>query len=137
MPQCGHSGGGGGGWRHPAAGGRLRVFFPVEEEATPDTERDGQDTDIQRFHRGVRAVLPSRLEAVETVFAMTVHKSQGSEFRHVLFVLPEGANPILTRELVYTGITRAKSRVTLAGTRRETLEGAIERRVVRASGLVL
>ena len=68
---------------------------------------------------------------------MTVHKSQGSEFRHVLFVLPEGANPILTRELVYTGITRAKSRVTLAGTRRETLEGAIERRVVRASGLVL
>ncbi|TCJ24902.1 exodeoxyribonuclease V subunit alpha [Halomonas sp. GDM18] len=121
----------------PAAGGRLRVFFPVEEEATSDTERDGQDTDIQRFHRGVRAVLPSRLEAVETVFAMTVHKSQGSEFRHVLFVLPEGANPILTRELVYTGITRAKSRVTLAGTRRETLEGAIERRVVRASGLVL
>ncbi|MCO7232631.1 MULTISPECIES: exodeoxyribonuclease V subunit alpha [unclassified Cobetia] len=121
----------------PAAGGRLRVFFPVEEEATPDTERDGQDTDIQRFHRGVRAVLPSRLEAVETVFAMTVHKSQGSEFRHVVFVLPEGANPILTRELVYTGITRAKSRVTLAGTRRETLEGAIERRVVRASGLVL
>ena len=121
----------------PAAGGRLRVFFPVEEEATPDTERDEQDTDIQRFHRGVRAVLPSRLEAVETVFAMTVHKSQGSEFRHVLFVLPEGANPILTRELVYTGITRAKSRVTLAGTRRETLEGAIERRVVRASGLVL
>ncbi|WP_303594329.1 exodeoxyribonuclease V subunit alpha [Cobetia amphilecti] len=121
----------------PAAGGRLRVFFPVEEEATSDAERDGQDTDIQRFHRGVRAVLPSRLEAVETVFAMTVHKSQGSEFRHVLFVLPEGANPILTRELVYTGITRAKSRVTLAGTRRETLEGAIERRVVRASGLVL
>ncbi|MGY3726167.1 MULTISPECIES: exodeoxyribonuclease V subunit alpha [Cobetia] len=121
----------------PAAGGRLRVFFPVEEEVSSDAERDGQDTEIQRFHRGVRAVLPSRLEAVETVFAMTVHKSQGSEFRHVVFVLPEGANPILTRELVYTGITRAKSRVTLAGTRRETLEGAIERRVVRASGLVL
>ncbi|AOM02294.1 MULTISPECIES: exodeoxyribonuclease V subunit alpha [Cobetia] len=121
----------------PAAGGRLRVFFPVEEEVSSDAERDGQDTEIQRFHRGVRTVLPSRLEAVETVFAMTVHKSQGSEFRHVVFVLPEGANPILTRELVYTGITRAKSRVTLAGTRRETLEGAIERRVVRASGLVL
>lgn len=117
----------------PAAGGRLRVFFPIEEE----TAGEASALEVPSFHRGVRAVLPSRLEAVETVFAMTVHKSQGSEFRHVLFVLPEGANPILTRELVYTGITRAKSRVTLAGTRRETLEGAIERRVVRASGLVL
>lgn len=125
----------------PAAGGRLRVFFPIEEEADDLLPSGAQGeisaVDKTAFHRGTRAVLPSRLESVETVFAMTVHKSQGSEFRHVLFVLPEGANPILTRELVYTGITRAKSRVTLAGTRRETLEGAIERRVVRASGLVL
>jgi len=63
---------------------------------------------------GIRWVPPSRLPAVETVFAMTVHKSQGSEFDHVALVLPEHPSPVLTRELVYTAITRAKQRFTLA-----------------------
>jgi exodeoxyribonuclease V alpha subunit len=61
----------------------------------------------QRRQRGIRWVLPSRLQAVETVFAMTVHKSQGSEFAHAALVLPDRMQPVLTRELVYTGITRA------------------------------
>lgn len=88
--------------------------------------------------RTVKWVLPSRLQAVETVFAMTVHKSQGSEFAHPVLVLPPRLNPILTRELVYTGITRARDRLTLASTARDdkVLIQAIERRVFRASGLM-
>lgn len=87
----------------------------------------------------VRWVLPARLSSVETVFAMTVHKSQGSEFEHTALVLPDQPSPVLTRELVYTGITRAKQWFTLVGNARAragVLEGAIARRVLRASGLV-
>ncbi len=83
---------------------------------------------------GIRWVLPSRLRAVETVFAMTVHKSQGSEFAHAALLLPERMSPVLTRELVYTGITRAKHWFTLASTQ-EVLQAAIARRVDRVGGL--
>ncbi|NMG00389.2 exodeoxyribonuclease V subunit alpha [Aromatoleum toluolicum] len=98
----------------------LRVAFPAG---------DGSD--------GVRWVLPSRLQAVDTVFAMTVHKSQGSEFTHAALVLPDTLNPVLTRELVYTGITRARQWLTLAtaGSDR-VLDEAVGRRVLRASGLM-
>ncbi len=83
----------------------------------------------------IKWVLPSRLQAVETVYALTVHKSQGSEFTHVAMVLPDTLNPVLTRELIYTGITRAKSFFTLvkAG---NVMEQAVERRVQRLSGLM-
>ncbi|MFR0693635.1 exodeoxyribonuclease V subunit alpha [Enterobacterales bacterium AE_CKDN230030158-1A_HGKHYDSX7] len=86
----------------------------------------------------IRWILPSRLQAVETVFAMTVHKSQGSEFTHAALLLPDSLNPILTRELVYTGITRARKWFTLASAGRgwQVLEAATERRVQRASGLL-
>nr|WP_145549579.1 exodeoxyribonuclease V subunit alpha [Variovorax boronicumulans] len=87
----------------------------------------------------VRWVLPARLQAVETVFAMTVHKSQGSEFEHAALVLPDQGSPVLTRELVYTGITRAKRWFTLVGSARAhgaVLNEAIGRRVLRASGLM-
>jgi exodeoxyribonuclease V alpha subunit len=62
----------------------------------------------------IRWILPSRLPEVETVFAMTVHKSQGSEFGHAALLLPQEASRVLTRELVYTGITRARRWFTLA-----------------------
>jgi exodeoxyribonuclease V alpha subunit len=67
---------------------------------------------------GVRFVLPSRLNDVETVYAMTVHKSQGSEFAHTALILPEALNPVLTKELIYTGITRAKNWFSLIEPRR-------------------
>ncbi|WP_255989231.1 exodeoxyribonuclease V subunit alpha [Chitinolyticbacter albus] len=81
-------------------------------------------------------VLPSRLTDIETVFAMTVHKSQGSEFAHTALVLPATASPIVTKELVYTGITRASRDFTLIEARAGVLEEAIARRVQRASGLL-
>lgn len=98
----------------------LRVAFPAG---------DG--------HGGIRWVLPSRLRAVETVFAMTVHKSQGSEFAHAALVLPERLSPVLTRELVYTGITRARQWFTLvpAPGGVDVLRAAVQRRVERVSGL--
>ncbi|MDR5891182.1 exodeoxyribonuclease V subunit alpha [Halomonas mongoliensis] len=83
----------------------------------------------------IKWVLPSRLQAVETVFAMTVHKSQGSEFTHTALLLPDAPNPILTRELVYTGITRARHWLTLVETGRGQLLDAVDRRVMRVSGL--
>ncbi len=114
--------------------------------ALPDTAAPGEST----AHRGpalrvafpagdgsgrIKWVLPSRLQAVETVYAMTVHKSQGSEFTHTALLLPDAPNPILTRELVYTGITRARHWLTLIETGRGQLLDAVERRVMRVSGL--
>ncbi|XQU07838.1 exodeoxyribonuclease V subunit alpha [Halomonas sp. LY9] len=96
----------------------LRVAFP-----TSDTDKP------------IRWVLPSRLHAVETVFAMTVHKSQGSEFLHTALLLPPTLNPILTRELVYTGITRAREWLTVVEAKRGVLNEAVVREVVRVSGV--
>jgi exodeoxyribonuclease V alpha subunit len=85
----------------------------------------------------IKWVLPSRLQAVETVYALTVHKSQGSEFDHAAVVLPERISPILTRELLYTGITRARAFLTLLSPGGDgVLEQGIARQVRRASGLL-
>lgn len=100
----------------PGPDGVLRVAFPAV---------DG----------GVRWVMPSRLDSVETVFAMTVHKSQGSEFAHVLLVIPALESPVLTRELVYTGLTRAKKRLTLWAPQLGVLWNGCARRVLRSGGL--
>jgi len=81
-----------------------------------------------------RAVGLSRLPAWQTSYAITVHKSQGSEFAEVLLILPQEDAPVLSRELLYTGITRAKNTLTLA-CRREVLLRVVQRRVVRHSGL--
>ncbi|GKW23161.1 RecBCD enzyme subunit RecD [Pectobacterium carotovorum subsp. carotovorum] len=74
--------------------GELRVFFPLPNGETKD-------------------VTPSRLPPHDTAYAMTVHKSQGSEFDHTALVLPNHYLPVLTRELVYTAITRARQRLSL------------------------
>jgi exodeoxyribonuclease V alpha subunit len=96
----------------------LRVAFPTSDAENP-----------------IHWVLPSRLHAVETVFAMTVHKSQGSEFQHTALLLPQTPNPILTRELVYTGITRARDWLTLIEAKRGILNDAVAREVMRVSGM--
>lgn len=86
---------------------------------------------------GVRWVLPSRLDAVETVFAMTVHKSQGSEFDQVALVLPDRMTPVLTRELLYTGITRAKTQLTLVVPQAGVLRQAVAAKILRSGGLTM
>jgi exodeoxyribonuclease V alpha subunit len=102
------------------SGKAIRVAFP---------RNDGSG--------GLRFILPSRLSAVETVFAMTVHKSQGSEFAHTALVLPEAISPVLTKELIYTGITRARNWFSLIESRPGVFEEAVSRRVRRLSGLML
>jgi exodeoxyribonuclease V alpha subunit len=83
----------------------------------------------------VRSVLATRLRHVETAYAMTVHKSQGSEFAHTVLALPKEGGAVLARELVYTGITRASKRFTLTTPAPGVLGEAILRRTHRASGL--
>ncbi|OEF09095.1 exodeoxyribonuclease V subunit alpha [Vibrio genomosp. F10] len=95
---------------------RLKVFFELP---------DGS----------VKSVLPSRVPSHETAFAMTVHKSQGSEFALTLMILPPDFTPVLTRELIYTGITRAKSRLVLF-CNMSVLKRGIRVKTERASGLV-
>ncbi|MBL4848703.1 MAG: exodeoxyribonuclease V subunit alpha [Planctomycetes bacterium] len=100
----------------PGDASRLRVHFLAP---------DGQST---------REFSPAQLPDHQTVFGMTIHKSQGSEFAEVIVSLPERSSLILTRELVYTGITRAKKKVWVLGDA-TVLAEAIERQVHRASGL--
>ena len=99
----------------PGAQGGLRVWF-----------LDGA---------ALRSVSVMRLAHAETAFAMTVHKSQGSEFEHTALVLPPGGGELLTRELVYTGLTRSRARFTLVEAEAGLLEAAVARPSVRASGL--
>ena len=101
--------------RDPSRPASLRVYF-MEGEA-------------------VRSVLATRLRHVETAYAMTVHKSQGSEFKHTVLVLPKDGGAFLTRELIYTGITRARDFFTLIAPTQAVLQDAILRRTQRASGL--
>ncbi|MDP1539433.1 MAG: exodeoxyribonuclease V subunit alpha [Moraxellaceae bacterium] len=98
-------------------GKRLRVAFPSND--APDQ---------------LRWLLPSRLPPHQTVFAMTVHKSQGSEFDQVAFVMPDYDVPVLTRELVYTAVTRPKQRLLLC-VYSPVWELAINRNTMRTSGL--
>ncbi|GAA3621204.1 exodeoxyribonuclease V subunit alpha [Microlunatus ginsengisoli] len=79
-------------------------------------------------------VAPVRLDGVQTVHAMTVHRAQGSQFECVSFVVPPADSPLLTRELFYTAVTRATARVQIFGTA-EAIERAVLRRAGRASGL--
>ncbi len=83
---------------------------------------------------GLLEVSPTRLAAVETVHAMTVHKAQGSQFDALAVLLPDPSSPVLTRELLYTAITRARRRLIVAGTE-AAVRAAVGRPVARASGL--
>jgi exodeoxyribonuclease V alpha subunit len=82
-----------------------------------------------------RWIAPARLPGCETVFAVTVHKSQGSEFAQVALQLPDQLSPVLCRELIYTAITRARDGFFLAGSA-EVFRAAVSRRLSRHSGLV-
>ncbi|GGE77923.1 exodeoxyribonuclease V subunit alpha [Massilia psychrophila] len=99
----------------PARPDSLRVYFLEGDE--------------------VRSVLATRLRHVETAYAMTVHKSQGSEFAHTVLVLPKAGGAMLARELVYTGITRASRQFTLVSPASAVLAEAVKRKTQRASGL--
>jgi len=94
--------------------GKLRVAFPSDDPLAAAK---------------IRWLSPLRLPDAETAFAITVHKSQGSEFNHVVLALPETKSPVLTRELIYTGITRAKENFTLLESREGVFDQAVKARM--------
>ena len=98
--------------------------------------QSGPDRVSACFERGGELLefTPTRLGAIETVFAMTIHKSQGSQFDTTVVLLPAPTSRILTRELLYTAATRARRRLILVGAE-ETIRFAVARPVARASGL--
>jgi len=113
----------------------LRLFNGDVGLALPDPESGGNTMVFFSEAGGItRKLHPLRLPEHETVYAMTVHKSQGSEFNTVLMVLPDRLSPVLTRELIYTGITRARETVTVSGVE-SVFRSAVKRRIERASGL--
>ena len=77
---------------------------------------------------------PTRLAAIDTVFAMTIHQSQGSQYETAAVLLPDPSSRVLTRELLYTAVTRARRELVLAGTE-AAVRAAVERPIARASGL--
>jgi exodeoxyribonuclease V alpha subunit len=99
----------------PDSDGTLRVWF------------QGEGVALRHFR-------PQRLPEHQTVFAMTVHKSQGSEFERVLLVLPDKDAPVLSRELIYTGCSRARQQLIMIACE-DVLDQAVSRRIQRASGL--
>lgn len=117
---------------------RLKVFFP---------QKDGS-LKQDKLYGSIRVISPERLGDYESGFAMTIHKSQGSEYSYVCMVLCATYNPVLTKELIYTGLTRAKSKdisdgdktVTVGGkvsiiTDKELFKECVVKRVHRESGL--
>lgn len=103
----------------PQDEGKLKAWFPP---LTKDNK-----TDFRPFS-------PSRLPENETAYAITVHKSQGNEFNSVMLLLPDKDTPLLTRELLYTGITRAREKVILYG-KEDIFKAAVNRGIERRSGL--
>ena len=102
------------------------------------TAPDSKSKELVVYFQGVdgepRGFHPNRLPEHETAYAMTVHKSQGSEFDTVLLILPNRDSPVLTRELLYTGITRARKNISIWGTE-GIIKTTISRKIERTSGL--
>jgi len=113
--------------------GDVGVVVPAGESgAAPPTGR--RKDAVFALGDEVIRVPVTRLEEVATVHALTIHRSQGSEYGHAIVVLPEARSPLLTRELLYTGITRAAKQVTVIGAE-DVIRKAIERPIRRATGL--
>ncbi|MGM0588034.1 MAG: exodeoxyribonuclease V subunit alpha [Bacteroidota bacterium] len=102
------------------------------------TVRDTQEPEKLRIAfntpEGIRLIAPAQLSSYDSAWALTVHKSQGSEFDEVLLILPDQPSPILTRELVYTALTRARSKFTVWG-KVALFKQAVEQRIQRTSAL--
>ena len=97
-------------------------------------DKEGQLKVYFRHQGQVRGIAPGRLHNFSTAFALTVHKSQGSEFEEVFIVLPSSSSKVLSRELIYTAITRARTDITILGSQ-SILKQSISKKIQRSSGL--
>jgi exodeoxyribonuclease V alpha subunit len=117
---------------------QLNLFNGEIGILLPDPADGSQEQPLWAWFPGEagipRRILPARLPDHEPAYAMTVHKSQGSEFDRVLMLLPDRDMPLITRELIYTGLTRAKTEVDL-WFEKSVFEAGVARRTERVSGL--
>lgn len=116
--------------------GDIGIVLPDPDDASPRLWAWFPNDPVAQQEGGpaVRRISPSRLPDHETAYAMTVHKSQGSEFDRVLLILPDHESAVVNRELIYTGVTRAKKHVDLWFEPRAFAHG-VARRAERVSGL--
>jgi exodeoxyribonuclease V alpha subunit len=113
----------------------LRLFNGDLGVTLPDPEAEGRLRVVYRGSKGeLRRFAPARLPAHETAYATTVHRSQGTEAERVILILPGTPSPVLTRELLYTAITRARAQVEVWGTP-DVFDAGVAQRIVRSSGL--
>ncbi|MBU0663495.1 MAG: exodeoxyribonuclease V subunit alpha [Proteobacteria bacterium] len=114
--------------------GDIGICLPERTTLENDNSPGQFKVWFEREDGSLKGYQPYRLPACETVFAMTIHKSQGSEFAEILVVLPGTDTPILTRELIYTAVTRAQKRVLIASDQ-TIFQAALNRTISRSSGL--
>jgi exodeoxyribonuclease V alpha subunit len=113
----------------------LGIFNGDVGICLPDPEQNNQlMVCFEQSNGDIKKILPSRLPKCQTAFSLTVHKSQGSQYREVMLVLPESYNPILTKEVVYTAVTRARDKVWVVADK-EVLMQAIKVKISRQGGL--
>ncbi|WP_457552469.1 exodeoxyribonuclease V subunit alpha [Desulfobacula sp.] len=105
--------------------GDTGIVFEKEEEA---------NTFFNTFDNTIKKYRASDLKGFDTAFAITIHKSQGSEFNIVLMILPDKISPVVTRQLLYTGVTRAKTKIIIVGNM-DIIKKALNISVKRTSGL--
>jgi exodeoxyribonuclease V alpha subunit len=113
--------------------GDVGVVVPAENEPGDASGQRRKDAVFPLGDEIIRVPV-TRLEDVDTVHALTIHKSQGSEYDHAIVVLPARKSLLLTRELLFTGVTRAAKQVTVIGSE-EVIRAGVERKVRRATGL--
>ncbi len=116
-------------WTNSA--GRLQAVFPAGSVNRNGSKKGLKNVSIKD---GFRWLSLGRLADIETVYAMTIHKTQGSEFQHVALILPPDDSPILSRELLYTGITRAREQLSVFSSEAVWQQG-VARKIQRFSGL--
>lgn len=137
-------------WRVVDQKGKTHLMACFEDSSAENEKVQSKDIESEASKQVIRQILPSRLPKFESVYAMTIHKTQGSEFSHVAMVLSatqsatqigqqtkqQSGSKLLCRELLYTGITRAKKQLTIAVNQRVWQQG-VTAQVQRHSGLNL
>ena len=109
--------------------GEVKVYFPAADDGLSTADGSSSTADGSNTYKSFS---PVRLPAHETTWAMTIHKSQGSEFNQVVLILPHEEMPLLTRQLIYTGITRAKEQVSIVASESVLVTG-VKAEVVKAT----
>jgi len=113
----------------------LGVFNGDVGICLPDPEQNNQlMVFFEQFNGTIKKIIPSRLPKCQSAFALTVHKSQGSQYKEVMLIMPDEPNPILTKEVIYTAVTRARDNVWIVADK-DIFTQAVKVKISRQGGL--